>query len=91
MFTADKSASVGMQVWGHVGPRQMKMSHALFLLTRQWKVTGDIGTAGYSCSCFFFFCVRRLPLSPVLQVHGVERDREAPTDMFQQDTPYIQQ
>lgn len=31
MFTADKSASVGMQVWGHVGPRQMKMPHTLFL------------------------------------------------------------
>lgn len=69
MFTADKSASVGMQVWGHVGPRQDENA------SRSW----------------FSLCARRLPLSPVLQVHGVGRDREAPTDMFQQDAPHVQQ
>lgn len=33
----------------------------------------------------------RVPLSPLLQVHGVGWDREAPAQVFQQDAPHLQQ
>lgn len=36
-------------------------------------------------------CARRLPLSPVLPVHGVGRDREAPPDLLRKDAHHVQQ
>lgn len=79
-----------MQVWGHAGPRQIKLPPApLLVYMRPWKVRRNTGTP-YSCSCFCV-CPRRLPLSSVLQVYGIGWDWEAPADVFQQDAPHIQQ